>query len=726
MSNSATLPHFLSVFFPDSNEPIHLRVFGPKGAEDKPEYSPQKLVVTWAALPDFKNELLKLNKTRGVYFAVNSGGDCDKDITRFNAVVVESDSQSILEQHEALDKSPGPTSIRVQTLKSVHAYWLLKPGCTEVQWRQIQAGLLAYFGGDPKIKNPSRVMRLPYFNHVSLNGDGGLHFKRVELVQFEPASRYSADELLGFFPVSNSESELESKARVVHTIGSYQTWDELNSELRRQIASHKTATKRPDGWIHCKGICHQGKSDSAIALNPATGAFLCQAGCSTEAILAAFGLPEKPASRVRVSGIDSSLGQANSEDSIQEEFSEEETMPQLTLEPEAFHGIAGEIVRMIEPHTESDPAALLSQFLIALGNLIGHGPYVKADGGLHGTNLFAVLVGKTSKARKGTSWGWIHSIMKVVDPDWEANRIAGGLSSGEGLIYAIRDPLEKDPGVTDKRLLVVETEFSAALKAMNREGCTLSPIIRQAFDRQTLRTLTRNSPISATCPHVSIIGHITSDELKKRLSEVECWNGFSNRFLWLYTRRSKLLPEGGKLDSAELERFFGPLKEAVQRAGEIGEINRSEEFRRRWAEVYPALSTEHPGLLGAVIGRAEALTLRLSLLYALLDRSPLLREEHLRAALAIWQYAEDSARLVFGEKAGDPLSNRILGHLRQAEAGRLSRTDISNKLGRHQKAERIDEALDTLRRLGLADRTQQETEGRRIEIWRIRSAKQAN
>jgi hypothetical protein len=34
------------------------------------------------------------------------------------------------------------------------------------------------------------------------------------------------------------------------------------------------------------------------------------------------------------------------------------------LEPEAFHGLSGEWVRLVEPHTEADPAALLVQLLV--------------------------------------------------------------------------------------------------------------------------------------------------------------------------------------------------------------------------------------------------------------------------------------------------------------------------------------------------------------------------
>lgn len=395
-------------------------------------------MATLEELPGLKTDLVKINRTRGLYFVVNPGGDKDSDISRYTAAFVESDTRPISEQHSVLDKAPLPSSIRVETKKSVHAYWLLKPGGTEAQWRQMQAGLLAHFGGDPAIKNPSRVMRLPFFKHVSLNGSG-LVYKRVELRQFDPERRYSAEELLKAFPAPQDEPGPREETKGKNP-GIYTTWDELNAELRRRIAAHPSAAIRPDGTIHSQGVCHAGKSigkAGALILFPGTGAFSCTSGCETPAILKAFGLPEKPEGRVEVD--------------LNSGSEEEEASPQLTLEPEAFQGILGDIVGTIEPHTEADPAALLAQFLVALGNLIGFGPYVKADGGLHGTNLFAVLVGKSSKARKGTSWGWVHSIMKEVDEIWESKRIACGLSSGEGLIYAVRDPLEKREGPPGSR-----------------------------------------------------------------------------------------------------------------------------------------------------------------------------------------------------------------------------------------------------------------------------------
>ena len=109
------------------------------------------------------------------------------------------------------------------------------------------------------------------------------------------------------------------------------------------------------------------------------------------------------------------------------------------LGEEAFHGIAGDIVRAIDPHTESDPAALLFQFLAAFGSAVGRSPHALAEDDRHGANIFICLVGETSKGRKGTSWGRIYGLFQAAGLGWAESNVQSGLSSGEGLIHAVRD-----------------------------------------------------------------------------------------------------------------------------------------------------------------------------------------------------------------------------------------------------------------------------------------------
>jgi hypothetical protein len=89
--------------------------------------------------------------------------------------------------------------------------------------------------------------------------------------------------------------------------------------------------------------------------------------------------------------------------------------PQPVLAEAALHGLAGLAVRTIAPHTEAHPAAILFQFLAAFGNLVGRGPHCMVDATRHGLNLFVVLVGESSKARKGTSWNQIARLFAHVD-----------------------------------------------------------------------------------------------------------------------------------------------------------------------------------------------------------------------------------------------------------------------------------------------------------------------
>jgi hypothetical protein len=203
----------------------------------------------------------------------------------------------------------------------------------------------------------------------------------------------------------------------------------------------------------------------------------------------------------------------------------------------AFYGLAGDIVRAIEPHTEADPMALLSQFLTFFGNALGRTAHFKAERDKHYPNLFVVLVGTSAKGRKGTSMGHILDLFHAVDEEWVTNHTPSGLSSGEGLIWEVRDPIEKqhsikkdgrvtgyemvieDKGVTDKRLMVIEEEFGSPLKIMAREGNTLSPTLRRVWNTGDLQVMTKNNPAKATGAHISIVGHITKNELLRHLNQ---------------------------------------------------------------------------------------------------------------------------------------------------------------------------------------------------------------
>jgi hypothetical protein len=251
----------------------------------------------------------------------------------------------------------------------------------------------------------------------------------------------------------------------------------------------------------------------------------------------------------------------------------------------------------------------------------------------------------------------------------------------------------------------------------SREGNTLSPIIRQTWDDVTLRILTKNSPTKATEPHVTIAGHITQDELIRSLTETESANGFANRFVWVLARRSKPLPFGGDLDKVDMAPLSKLLKSGLEHGKKADKIRWGDSARPIWEEVYEGLSEGETGLFGAVTSRAESQVLRMALIYAVLDFSSTIEDQHLDAALAAWDYSKESARYIFGDATGDDVADQAMSELRKRREEGMTQTEVYRLWNGRRKSERIQQALEYLQKLGRVRKEKVETGGRPQERW---------
>ncbi len=195
------------------------------------------------------------------------------------------------------------------------------------------------------------------------------------------------------------------------------------------------------------------------------------------------------------------------------------------LDPEALSGLAGDFVKLVERDTEADPAALLFQLLAAYGNAIGKGPHFTVGATKHYANLFVSIVGDTAVARKGTSWDLVKRILNPVDENWAKRCRISGLGSGEALIAAVRDASDEElqhpsPKLRDKRVLVDEGELAKIIKVCQREGSTLSSVLRNAWDGGDLQNRVKDQAncLIATAPHVTISGRDRRTGAGSRLS----------------------------------------------------------------------------------------------------------------------------------------------------------------------------------------------------------------
>lgn len=363
-------------------------------------------------------------------------------------------------------------------------------------------------------------------------------------------------------------------------------------------------------------------------------------------------------------------------------------LPKMT--PPAFYGLAGDVINMIQPHTEADESALLCQLLTCFGSACGRTAYFTAEASRHYTNLYVLLVGLSGKGRKGSALSQIKALLdESAFGEWKAKSIVNGLSSGEGLINKVSDkyldtlapePFKLlDTNKIVKELLCVESEFGNVLQNLKRQGNTLSPTLRQAWDGSKLEVLTRKDPLVAEDAHISIIAHITYDELKALLNPVDIKNGLGNRFLFFCSQRSKKLPEGSKINTETLAEFKVKIRNALEFAKNQKEIDFSHCGRERWFEIYEELSEERFGIVGDLTGRAEAQVRRVAMILALMNHETSITAECLDAAYSVFQYTVSSIEYIFGNSFGDPVLDTILNLLKEAGEAGLTSTELSQK-----------------------------------------------
>ncbi len=389
----------------------------------------------------------------------------------------------------------------------------------------------------------------------------------------------------------------------------------------------------------------------------------------------------------------------------------------------AFRGLIGGVMENIRNQTEADPNVLLIVALIICGNRMGRGRYVNVGADRHCGNLFGVSVGTTGMARKSSAISLMEGLLKPKERRTSAGArqrwVSSGLATGEGLVHALRDggtlnPITRqvDRGVSDKRLMIRENEFARTLHAVRRPGSTLSAVLRDAFDHGNLSVLVKNQPEEATGAHLSLMGAITQEELMSiaRLEDYD--GGLFNRVLWFLSRRSRALPESTLNVNSESKEFLDEINDILELSSKSDQaLTLTRGAQDLWGRnhsadrgLYAKLTSDRTGRWGRVTTRAAQMVLRLALIYAVLEYEDEVQVGHLEAALAVWDYCDESARYIFGEAgSGNHLADRILQALQVAGGGGMTRTEISKLLNNNYPAIVLTKALEHLRIMGLAD-----------------------
>jgi hypothetical protein len=370
------------------------------------------------------------------------------------------------------------------------------------------------------------------------------------------------------------------------------------------------------------------------------------------------------------------------------EFDELEGMSLPKMADEAFRGLVGDIVGCILPQTEACKEAILSQFIVMAGNIVGNAPRMMVGPTKHRCNLYQLVVGPTG-CGKGMAFDAVEYAIRRANADWVAKPFLSGMTSGEGVIIEAKELAGP--------VLAVETEFARTINNMGREHNSLNAILRQGFESETMRIPTKNNPVTVSGVHLSIIAHAPISEIRGRAIPLATDDGFVNRFLWTPAYMHQLLPEGGDFESIQqaLAPYLTRLADAIDFGQKLKHpYKRDAKAQAMWREVYRQLRVRRPGPHGSATARAAAITLRLSMIYAFLDMKHEIQIGHLRSALAFWDCCDQMAMVLFGDGATDKKMDKLMTALEQT-AGGLDRTAIHKLFGGRLKKEELKGLLES-------------------------------
>lgn len=386
-----------------------------------------------------------------------------------------------------------------------------------------------------------------------------------------------------------------------------------------------------------------------------------------------------------------------------------------------YYGIAGRFAFDACQQSEADPIGVMIHLLTWVGAYFGNKAVLRLGDVEAPPRLFSVTA-SSAGGGKGTAAAPVRKLMQ----DYVDTRLRklglplilyrdGPMSSGEGLAWAVRDAAETDDedgnqtdkGVPDKRLMIVEEEFAAVLQAARREGNTVSAAIRRFWDTGNFSPLTKNNRITVTDAHVCFVGHITYEELVKRLEQSEYATALASRILWICVRRPKIVAIPESIPVVKMLHYADEIAKAIQFSSEVNELLLTPESLELWSTLALSLAKVN----SPMSERSRVQVLRIACIFALLDSTDQVMPQHLCAAKHIWDYCLGSVAYIFeGEQNED--EGKIIAALRKH--GGLTTTQIRvNVFQQNIKSAAMNTLLKSLETQGRIKRTvKHRTDGR--------------
>jgi hypothetical protein len=379
----------------------------------------------------------------------------------------------------------------------------------------------------------------------------------------------------------------------------------------------------------------------------------------------------------------------------------------------AFSGVLGECVKFLEEGTDASRVGLLASMVSFCGALMPARTYWH---GMHTSSPYLALVGKQGIGRKGTAMFRVRdALAHALEPRAVEDIRFEGLASGEALVKALLDrDRETNRNPTG---ILFEEEYESFLAASGREGSTLDSRMRAAFDGKQLSHRKVAERITVAEPYwLSGLVGITPSALRRRYPQENFDNGSGTRWLWLPVQRrdvrvasqEPILPP--ELSTALVKAYQANVKTQPR-------IDPGPGVEDLLSEYDEYLRSEVIGTAAKLTVRYGVIALRIALVHAAVSRSKAISRKHVRAAIAMTEYARAGIRFCFGDTATDIYSTHLYRLLLDSETGELPQHILSKWFLRDFVKRQT--AIDGLVDLGLATVEKVKTKGRNGTVVRL-------
>jgi len=353
--------------------------------------------------------------------------------------------------------------------------------------------------------------------------------------------------------------------------------------------------------------------------------------------------------------------------------------------PEAAWCDVGKVYLEAVRHTTSASENYhFAVFLTIAGAMLGRRVYC---GDLF-PNFFTGLIGESSYAKKGTAMRYGKWMMR--DAGMSAEHWLMSMDSSSGFVREMAD-LQTAEKSKDIWVVLHQPELSELFEKGNREGSDIFTKLTVAYDCEDLSRAVALMRSKATNTFTAVLGGADPGWLEK-IRETDLLAGIGNRFCWIPGEEREPLHKRPPIDRVLWNRVVKSLHDMkMYWAGEREERLPSEftlsddadELMEHYGKTL-FHDTHGDPMIRKLCGRMEDHCKKTALVYAALERTPVIERVHLEKAITFCEFLLKGLYLIFSKYGLSEIvkqERRMVELITQA-GGVISQRTLQRKLPR--------------------------------------------